>query len=241
MLTSIRGVWHGGADRVGAFHDRHPRVGPVIFTASALYFFVQIVVAWVVTPPYSLIRNTISDLGNTACTKGLCSPRHVLMNVDFIYLGAVMIAGSTLLYHEFRERGGTEQNAAFVGFLLMAVGGLGTIIVGAFPENTVSVLHITGAAMAIGGGNFCIFILGAVLKLPESMRRYMLVFSITSLTAGGLFASHKYFGIGAGSMERIAAYPETVWLITFGLFIWRYHPEEPFPIRRRNQPSHDGE
>jgi hypothetical membrane protein len=166
------------------------------------------------------------------------------MNVAFIYLGAVMIVGSTLLYHEFRKKGGTEQNAAFVGFLLMALGGVGTIIVGTFPENTVSFMHITGAGMAIGGGNLGIFILGAVITVPESMRRYMLLFSTTSITAIILFASHRYFGIGEGSMERIAAYPETLWLITFGLFIWRFHPEEPFPIRRKNQQSsehHDGE
>ena len=82
-----------------------------------------------------MVGNTISDLGNTACSSSLCSPRHVWMNVAFIYLGAVMIVGSTLLYHEFRKKGGTEQNAAFVGFLLMALGGVGTIIVGTFPEN----------------------------------------------------------------------------------------------------------
>jgi hypothetical protein len=40
------------------------------------------------------------------------------------------------------------------------------------------------------------------------------------------FASHKYFGIGGGIMERIAAYPETIWLITFGLYIWRFHPKQ---------------
>jgi hypothetical protein len=26
-------------------------------------------------------------------------------------------------------------------------------------------------------------------------------------------------------MERVAAYPETFWLIIFGLYIWRFHPK----------------
>jgi hypothetical membrane protein len=87
-------------------------------------------------------------------------------------------------------------------------------------------MHVTGAALAIGVGNVGIFILGAMLCLPESMRRYMLLFSTTSATALFLFAFHKYFGIGAGTMERIAAYPETIWLIVFGLYVWRFHPKD---------------
>jgi hypothetical protein len=27
-------------------------------------------------------------------------------------------------------------------------------------------------------------------------------------------------------MERLAAYPETIWLITFGLYVWRFHPKK---------------
>jgi hypothetical protein len=65
------------------------------------------------------------------------------------------------------------------------------------------------------------------------MRRSMLLFSATSLTALVCFAGHRYFGIGAGTMERVAAYPETVWLIAFGIFISRNHqraiPGRPAP------------
>lgn len=105
----------------------------------------------------------------------------------------------------------------------MALGGLGAILVGLFPENSVRDMHIVGAALAIGVGNVGILILGLVLPLPESMRRYMLTFGVLSLTALILFASGKYFGLGAGTMERIAAYPETIWLITFGMYISRNH------------------
>ena len=215
--------------RVGTFHDDHPWVGPLVFISSAMYFYAQIVAAWVYRPPYSLVNDTISDLGNTSCGRYgshvVCSPRHLLMNAAFVFLGLVMVLGSMLIYHEFTERPRGERLAALIGFTCMALGGIGTILVGAFPENTVSALHVTGAGMAIGIGNVGIFILGAVLNLPEPMRRYMLVFSTLSLTALVLFASHKYFGIGAGTMERIAAYPETVWLIIFGLYLWRFHPK----------------
>ncbi len=223
---------HGIGRRVGKLHNDFPFLGPVVFISSALYFYVQIFVAWVFNPShmaYNLVSNTISDLGNTACgpygTQYVCSPRHLYMNVAFIFLGIVMGGGSMLLYHEFEDRGGAEQNAAFIGFLFMGVGGIGAVLVGVFPENTNATMHKIGAALAIGLGNLGIFVLGAVLSgLPEAMRRYMLVFSTISLTAMALFALHKYFGIGAGTMERIAAYPESIWLITFGLYVWRFRP-----------------
>jgi hypothetical membrane protein len=64
-----------------------------------------------------------------------------------------------------------------------------------------------------------------MLTLPESMRRSMLMFGSLALVALLCFASHRSFGIGHGTMERIAAYPVTIWLITFGLYIWRFNPK----------------
>jgi hypothetical membrane protein len=112
-----------------------------------------------------------------------------------------------------------------VGFTLVAVGGFGSILVAFFPENENGTMHIIGAALAIGVGNVAILVLGAILILPESMRRAMLLFSSLALVALVCFASHRYFGIGHGTMERIAAYPVTIWMITFGLYIWRFHPK----------------
>jgi len=51
----------------GDRHDAHPSLGPAIFTVAVLYFVVQIIVAWVFTPSYDLVSNSISDLGETSC------------------------------------------------------------------------------------------------------------------------------------------------------------------------------
>ena len=218
--------------------DRYPWLGPLIFVSSSLYFFAQIVAAWVFRPTYSVIWNVISDLGNTSCRayegRAVCSPHHVVMNIAFVFLGLVMASGSMLLYQEFTDRRRAERIGALAGFSCMAIAGLGTGLVGLFPENTSHAMHVAGAALAIGVGNVGIFILGTTLSLPESMRRYMLVFSTASATALFLFAFHKYFGIGAGTMERIAAYPETIWLVVFGLYVWRFHPKE-HPVRAGEQ------
>lgn len=222
---------HAVISRIGsrtrAFTDRYPWLGPAVFMSSALYFVAQVAVGWVWSPPYSLVSNTISDLGNTHCGlyRGtyVCSPRHDLMNAAFIFLGLVMSVGSLLIYQEFSERDGRERVSALVGFTLLGIGGLGAILVGVFPENTVSIAHTTGAGLAIGVGNLAILVLGVALALPEGLRGFMLFIGTVSLGALLLFASHRYFGIGAGGMERVAAYPQTVWLIRFGFYMSRNH------------------
>jgi len=209
---------------IGRRHAAHPSIGAAIFMAAALYFLIQIIVAWVFIPSYSLVSNSISDLGETSCggygSPPICSPRWWLMDyVGFPLLGLVMVMGSALLYHEFTERAPRERRAAMFGFALLALGGIGSILVGFFPENENRTMHIIGAFLAIAIGNVAILVLGSVLTLPESMRRSMLTFSSLALVALLCFASHKYFGIGRGIMERLAAYPVTIWLITFGLYI----------------------
>ena len=144
----------------------------------------------------------------------------------FFLLGLIMVIGSALLYHEFTDRVPRERLAAMIGFSLMALAGLGSIIVGFFPENENRSMHILGAFLAIAIGNVAILVLGGVLTLPESMRRSMLIFSSLALAALLSFASHRFFGIGRGMMERVAAYPVTIWLIAFGLYIWRFNPKK---------------
>ena len=55
-------------------------------------------IPWRWPRPYNISRNTISDLGNTACGtwKGryVCSPLHDLMNGSFIALGITMLLGA---------------------------------------------------------------------------------------------------------------------------------------------------
>ena len=102
---------------IGGRHDAHPSFGPAIFTAAAVYFVIQIIVAWVFIPSYSLVSNSISDLGETSCggygSPTMCSPRWWLMDyAGFLLLGLVMVIGSALLYHEFTERVPREQRAA---------------------------------------------------------------------------------------------------------------------------------
>jgi len=209
--------------KIRSFHDRYPYLGPLFWVLSIQYYLIQLIVAAAWTRAhYSWLHNTISDLGNTVCgpygTWLVCSPLHMLMNASFIVLGSTMILGSLLVYHEFQRSTGSA-----IGFSFMAMAGLGTALVGLFPENTVSALHVLGAALPFILGNFSLLVLGKSLTLPRALRVYTVLSGGIALIALGFFVTHTYLGIGQGGIERITAYPQTIWLIVFGAYIARDH------------------
>lgn len=208
---------------VKVFTDRYPLLGPLIWVATIEYFLIQLVVAADWKFAYSWRYNTISDLGNTVCgaynTRLICSPLHGLMNSAFILLGSLMAIGSLLIYQEFKESRGS-----LVGFTMMAIAGIGTIIVGLFPENTVSWLHFFGAVLPFGIGNLSLLVLARYLyKVGRPMKIYTALTGIVALIALGFFLSSHYGPLGIGGVERLVAYPQTVWLIVFGSYMTRSH------------------
>jgi hypothetical membrane protein len=198
--------------------NKYPFIGPILWLSSLQYFIIQLIVAkhWMMVH-YSLGKNTISDLGNTKCGvygfNYVCSPLHNLMNVSFIVLGVTMIAGSAFLYYKFKQ-----GRLVIIGFSLMALAGLGTILVGSFPENTVRWFHIIGASLPFFYGNVGLIILGLSLKVSNYFRVYSVISGIIALVSLVLLITDHYLGLGPGGMERIVAYPQTVWLVMFGLY-----------------------
>jgi hypothetical membrane protein len=177
--------------------------------------------------PYSFFAQTISDLGATSkFTYGnppFWSPDHAWMNVALVLLGVVMIIGSPLIYQEFNENSPAQVWVARVAFSAQALAGVGAIAVGLFPENEHPLPHVLGAGLAIAVGTTGVFLLGLALPLPGPIRRFMLWSGPVALTAILLYAIHEYLGFGPGGMERLAAYPEVIWLVAFGFYISRSH------------------
>jgi len=208
----------GALSRRRASGDRVPRLGPYLYLSSLQYFVVQLVVSFRWSPAYNLQRNTISDLGNTACGRFngrfVCSPLHTLMNVSFIVLGATMIAGSVLIGHAL-----PPTRARKLGFLFMTIAGVGVVVVGIFPENTVPALHGLGATLPFTIGNVGVIVLGLTLALPRALRLVTLTLGVIALAALVFYASSHYLGLGEGGIERLVAYPQTVWLILLGGYL----------------------
>jgi hypothetical membrane protein len=211
------------SSKLSSFTDRYPYLGPLIWFATVEYFIIQLVAAGAWTTPYSLLRNPISDLGNTSCGvydgRYVCSPRHGLMNFAFIALGVLMAAGAPLIHQEFRQR-----RLAVLGLSGMAIAGLGTVMVGLFPENVNHTLHVIGAAGPFFVGNVALIILSWTLAMSLRVRVYTAVSGALGLLALVLFVGLGVdLGLGAGGMERVIAYPQSIWLIFFGLYMSRNH------------------
>lgn len=209
--------------RLATFTDKYPLVGPQFWSVSVQYVLVQLAVAaaWT-SPTYSWKHNAISDLGATLCGtfhgRAVCSPDNANMNASFIILGITMMLGSILIYHEF-----TKTKLSRLGFSMMATAGFGTLLVGLFPENVSPTMHSIGALLAFLIGDSALIILGLGLRLSRVMKWYSIISGVVSLLALALYLTHHYLGLGLGGMERLAGYPQTAWLIIFGVYMTTNH------------------
>ncbi len=195
-------------------------LGSIFWVSSIQYFVVQIVVAAAYNGHFSLAHNTISDLGNTVCgvygDRYVCSPLHWLMNISFVILGLTQLLGAFLL-----ARVSTKKLSNLMGFGSMVLAGIGTIIVGFYPENTIGSLHAYGATLPFLLGNIAMLLLAKHQNFPKWLTYYSYVSGVTGLTALLLFMTMTYLGLGQGGMERVVAYPQTIWMITVGIYILR--------------------
>lgn len=185
------------------------KIAAGLWLSQMQYFIVQVVVARSWPKGYSWAQNLISDLGHTAN-----SPLHALMNGSFVVLGLVMAGGAVIF-------GAANFGAgAGVGFGLLGLGGLGTVVVGLFPENTLRLVHIVGASLPFLLGNVGLLVLGATLReVPRWLQVYAGVSGAVALVALGLLLGGFYLGIGRGNMERVVSYPQNIWMIVFAAWV----------------------
>ena len=193
-----------------------PLVGPALWLMCIQFFIVQVVVAsaWK-TPVYSWRLDAISDLGATGCglfddDRFVCSPLHGLMNASLVLLGLGMVFGSLLIYTQLRR--------SRVGFSLMAVAGIGAILVGVFPEDSIFWAHIVGQDLAFVFGNVALIVFGLTLRFPRWFKWYSIASGSVALVALVLFLSHHRLFLGLGGMERVVAYPLVGWLVVTGMY-----------------------
>ena len=195
--------------------SRHISMGALVWLSTLQYFVAQVVAASAWEPPYSWRLNAISDLGAVGCGpfdgRSVCSPLNRVMNASFILLGLAMTVGCVLLYREFR--------GSRTGFSLMALAGVGAMLVGVFPEDTIYGAHIIGADLAFLLGNVALIAFGLTLRVSRWFRFYCAASGAVALVALVLFLTHHRFFLELGGMERLVAYPQTIWLIAFAVLV----------------------
>lgn len=197
-------------------------LGSACWLLTAQFFIAQIAAARAAQPFYSWGADPISYLGVTQCTVldgvSVCSPLHSVFNLSLIGLGVATAIGAFLLYQQSNRSRGTR-----IGFGAIVSAAVGTILVGAFPTNTVYAAHCFGAALTLIGGSVGMLTLGIALRgLPGWLRYVMMAGGIISLTGLIFLASNVTLGFVlmlTGAAERMASYPGVVSLIVFGAYI----------------------
>jgi hypothetical membrane protein len=194
---------------------RNYYAGAIVWIAGIQYFIVQLIVAaqWSTANPYNWAMNAISDLANTVCSqyydRYVCSPQHMLMNVSFILFGITMAGGAYLLRHHLNNRRAVA---------LMMISGIATTLVGFYPENVNVHAHVATAVVSFISGGMGLVWLSLTIK-PRMLRQYTLVSGVLSLTAFVLLAAHNYIGLGSGTIERFISYPQSAWMIVYGVYL----------------------
>jgi hypothetical membrane protein len=148
------------------------------------------------------------------------------MNVSFIAFGLMWSTGAYFLSRSRRF----PFDSSWASFPLM-LAGAGAAMVGVFPENTVSIAHTIGAGVEFFGGLLGFIACGIRLHSSKSRPIGALSFVIAASSLLGfvlflvtLQTSQKtIFGLEMGAWERLAYWPENLWLLAAGILIKSEH------------------
>lgn len=215
---------------------RYPYLGPVCWILTVQYFVAQVAAAMAAKSVYNWGRDAISMLGVTDCGlfqgSYVCSPLYSIFNLSLIGLGVAMAIGAALMYHEFSKSFGTR-----LGFSAIVVAGMGCMLVGLFPANTVRSIHDFGTALSLIDGLVGIFALSVSLwEMPRRLRYVMLCGGMIALAGFVWLAVIFFLGLEfKGAAERLSSYAQILWLITFAVYVCVGHVVDRTPwLRHRD-------
>lgn len=178
------------------------KLAGIIFFVSIAQFILAMLLAEMLYPGYSVSNNYISDLGVGSTAY--------IFNTSIIILGLLLIVAAIL---------SRKMSMAFA--VLMILSGIGAMGVGLFPENTGS-LHTYSSLLVFLMGSLAPIPLFIKIKNVLSLTWVILgIFGFISLI---LYATGHYLGLGHGGMERFIVYPNLLWGMAFGG--WLYSKSE---------------
>lgn len=209
------------------------RLGAIFWLLTAEFFIAQ-ALAQAAFPGYDLTQMDISLLGVSDCTgfndAGLgagCSPLSPVFNAGIAINGVLVVLGVWFTRTLWPQ--GRLTTAAL--WILAVGGGDGSILVGLFPLDVSLPPHMIGAVLALFVAGFGMLAMARVLwSSHRGFAIYTLATGALTLLAFVLYALEIDLGLGRGIMERIAAWPHTLWYIVAGALILRGyfgHPNTP--------------
>jgi hypothetical membrane protein len=175
------------------------KIGGLLLSAGSIIGFLGIIIAETGYPNYSIADNFISDLG--------IGPSAAVFNAALIIGGLLGLAGVFFLSR-------VSKSKFFM--VLLGLSAFGSFLVGVFPEDT-GIPHIIAALMAFIAGGLAAMTVYRYTQTP--FRQFSVVLGVTALSALVLLFSGVHLGLGAGGMERMVAYPNILWGISFGGYL----------------------
>jgi hypothetical membrane protein len=153
---------------------------------------------------YSVFANQVSDLGANCRTTCTAVPSAYIINSSVILLGLLILVSAYYLHRAFGYKPATA---------IIALGGIGAMGVGLFPETT-GIWHGIFSLIAFLFTGLTAIVTARFQKPP--MFFFSVILGLVTLGALVLYIGSNYLGIGQGGMERMIVYPVLLWAIGFG-------------------------
>lgn len=225
----------GRASTFPAALDGRVQLGAAAWVLTVVFYAGQAAAQVAMRSPYSLRTSYISDLGRTTCGPVdvgsyhavICSPLHGVMNAAFVAVGLLMALGAI-----GTRRAWPQRRTATWGLALVAIGGLGQLLVGLVPEDANLGLHSAAALLGIPVPAIGLLLLGsAVWRSGRWVALLSLLCGAVGLLGFLVFVLVPSSALGAGLTERVAVYPTTLWTTTVGAYLlWcARSPRVPVP------------
>ncbi|WDR03386.1 hypothetical protein PSQ19_04480 [Devosia algicola] len=203
------------------------RTGAIIWLLTIEFFLAQFL-AQAYWPEFSVIPNDISLLGATICgvpnpapdgIEYVCSPLNLVFNMGLAVNGILVVLGTWATRSIW-----PRARLTLAGLWLLALGGDGAFVAGIFPFNVNQPIHALGATFALLVGAFGFIVMGIVTrKIRPGYALYSIATGLICAIATVLYGSEIYLGLGRGVMERVAAWPNTLWYMATGAMILLGH------------------
>ncbi|AJW40901.1 DUF998 domain-containing protein [Rhodococcus sp. 15-725-2-2b] len=161
---------------------------------------------------YSYRNNYISELGIPFCGptgNWPCSELYVLLNASMVLFGVAIAAVGGSWYIVRRIDG---RAASF-----FVVAGAGAITAGVVNQGVNYPIHSFGATVFFVFGNFGLVIAGGHGSLRRPIRVVVTALGAVGLAGYFAYMSGHEFGLGIGSMERIATYALLVGIVVLSV------------------------
>jgi len=196
------------------------RLGALCWVLTAQFFVAQ-AAAQSAMGTYDLALYDISLLGIRGCgvfvdaTSGngavLCSPLHMVFNFGIVLHGLLALGGIWLVRGLW-----PAMKRVDAAVWCLAIGSFGAILVGFYPLDAAMGLHVLGAILALAVPGFGLVLLGSGLYRQRPVFAGVTIALGLCVLIGAL--GHAMGGpiLGRGTLERMAAWPQTVWYMLAG-------------------------